>query len=270
MEFLLQQIRSTAVMEVNDSQLPVEPLQYPAMATEAEQLPPMATGSVQGQICAAEGGAIGDGEAEPQASEQSIGQIDPKTPGWTRRIGAAAPGRAPCPGRISALEKAIRGFADEPGGMVIVPALGTSFDTLGEAYDFYNLYSWEKGFGIRYGKSRLNVERMKCMQEIVCGCVGKAGVENTRSCRCECPTLIRLLRSKDNGWYIAEHREQHNHALSPTYGQTIHWPSHKHINAYSRDLVEQLRQNNVNLAKVHSIIGRFLVQWTRYLSESQL
>ena len=38
-----------------------------------------------------------------------------------------------------------------------MPKIGTRFDTLGEAYDFYNLYSWEKGFGIRYEKSRVNV-----------------------------------------------------------------------------------------------------------------
>ena len=44
-----------------------------------------------------------------------------------------------------------------------------------EAYDFYNLYLWEKGFDIRYVKSRLNVERTKCMQEIVCGCAGEGG-----------------------------------------------------------------------------------------------
>jgi hypothetical protein len=45
-----------------------------------------------------------------------------------------------------------------------------SFDSVREAYDFYNLYSCERGFGVRYGKSRLNVDRVKCMQEIVCGC----------------------------------------------------------------------------------------------------
>lgn len=44
------------------------------------------------------------------------------------------------------------------------------------------LGSWQKGFGIRSGKSRLNVESTKCMQEKVCGCVGKAGVGNARSC----------------------------------------------------------------------------------------
>lgn len=69
------------------------------------------------------------------------------------RVGAVAPGRKPCPSRTSALEKAIRGFAENPGDNVIVPTLGTSFDSLGEAYEFYNLYSWEKGFGIRYRKS---------------------------------------------------------------------------------------------------------------------
>ncbi|VAH58347.1 unnamed protein product [Triticum turgidum subsp. durum] len=46
---------------------------------------------------------------------------------------------------------------------------GVNVESLGEAYDYYNLYSWEIGFGIRYGKSRLNVERTKCMQEIVYG-----------------------------------------------------------------------------------------------------
>uniref|UniRef100_A0A453JGD0 Uncharacterized protein n=1 Tax=Aegilops tauschii subsp. strangulata TaxID=200361 RepID=A0A453JGD0_AEGTS len=42
--------------------------------------------------------------------------------------------------------------------------------TLAEAYDFYNLYLWEKVFGIRYGKRWLNAERTECMQEIVCAC----------------------------------------------------------------------------------------------------
>lgn len=101
----------------------------------------------------------------------------------------------------------------------------------------------------------MNVERAECMQEIGCGCSGKAGVENTRSCRIKCAAPIRLLRRGDNGWYIAEHRERDNH--SPNFGETIHWPSHKHIDVYSRDLIKQQRQNNVNLAKVYSIIGSF-------------
>ncbi|XP_044457105.1 uncharacterized protein [Triticum aestivum] len=37
---------------------------------------------------------------------------------------------------------------------------------------------------------------------------GKGGVENSRSCHCDCLALIKLLRSKNNGWYIAERRER--------------------------------------------------------------
>lgn len=35
----------------------------------------------------------------------------------------------------------------------------------------YNLYSWDVGFGIRYGESRLNDERTKSMHKIICGSV---------------------------------------------------------------------------------------------------
>jgi hypothetical protein len=61
-------------------------------------------------------------------------------------------------------------YAEKLDDEVIDPCLGTIFASLGEAYDFYNLYSWEQGFGIRYGKSQLNAGKTKCMQEIVCGC----------------------------------------------------------------------------------------------------
>jgi hypothetical protein len=71
----------------------------------------------------------------------------------------------------TALERTLRDFpARSNGEVVIVPEVGVTFDSIGEAYDFYNLYSWERGFGVRYGKSRLNVDQVKCMQEIVCGC----------------------------------------------------------------------------------------------------
>ena len=51
------------------------------------------------------------------------------------------------------------------------PSVGLTFDSVGEAYDFYNLYSWEVGFGIRYGKCRNNVKGTKSMQELLCVCV---------------------------------------------------------------------------------------------------
>lgn len=68
------------------------------------------------------------------------------------------------------MEQTIRGHAKKLGDHVVEPAIGTTFEPLSEAYDFYNLYSWEHGFDVRYGKSRLNSEKTKCMQEVVCGC----------------------------------------------------------------------------------------------------
>jgi hypothetical protein len=54
---------------------------------------------------------------------------------------------------------AFRGDAD-----VFVPSVGTIFDSKDEAYDFYNMFSWECGFGIRYGKSSTNSKNYRTMQ----------------------------------------------------------------------------------------------------------
>jgi hypothetical protein len=74
------------------------------------------------------------------------------------------------PGRVTALETAFRGFASRKTDAVVNPTVGTTFDSIGEAYDYYNLFSWECGFGIRYGKSRTNVKGTRCMQELLCSC----------------------------------------------------------------------------------------------------
>ena len=61
--------------EVNDNELPMEPLHYPAVAAGAEELRPMGTGRVDDEICVARGAVASEQDKEPQASEQSIGQM---------------------------------------------------------------------------------------------------------------------------------------------------------------------------------------------------
>jgi hypothetical protein len=46
------------------------------------------------------------------------------------------------------LEKSIREYVETRGEHVIEPTLDTTMNSLGEAYDFYNLYFWEHGYGI--------------------------------------------------------------------------------------------------------------------------
>ncbi|XBI81819.1 hypothetical protein VPH35_090645 [Triticum aestivum] len=81
--------------------------------------------------------------ASPTRSTQSIDRVNREAPGWTKRLrlGSAPPDRAPCPSRMSALELSVRKYREQPDKSVIRPELGLSFDSLGEAYDFYNLYS---------------------------------------------------------------------------------------------------------------------------------
>uniref|UniRef100_A0A453SQQ2 FAR1 domain-containing protein n=1 Tax=Aegilops tauschii subsp. strangulata TaxID=200361 RepID=A0A453SQQ2_AEGTS len=136
-------------------------------------------------------------EKRQPPSRTSTSPLPSSSPGRSRlRIGRAPPDRAPCAGRVTPLEETIRRCADKPSDNVIKPEICMSFDSLGEAYDFYNLYSWEVEFGIRYGKSRLNVERTKCLQEIVCGCSGKPEQQNSWSCRCECPAMTQEARER--------------------------------------------------------------------------
>uniref|UniRef100_A0A453NFV1 MULE transposase domain-containing protein n=1 Tax=Aegilops tauschii subsp. strangulata TaxID=200361 RepID=A0A453NFV1_AEGTS len=64
-------------------------------------------------------------------------------------------------------------------------------------------------------------------------------------------------RSEDKGWYICEHKSEHNHALLGNCMEKLHWKSHRHIDRYTRDLVKQLGENNISLSKVYSVVGSF-------------
>ncbi|KAM0924869.1 hypothetical protein ACQ4PT_004766 [Festuca glaucescens] len=202
--------------------------------------------------------ANNNGAAQPPAGDAGNGAAG----GWTRRVrlGRVPDERETPADHVSALEKALTGFAERQTDAVVHPAVGTIFDSLVEAYDFYNIHSWEMGFGVRYGKSRLNAMRSKCMQEIVCGRSGKPkdNMKNSsKSVRCNCTAQIRLLRSADKGWYVAHHKETHNHPLSRACSDKLSSPSHKHIDKYTRDLVRKLRNNNVDLGVYNTIASFF-------------
>lgn len=73
------------------------------------------------------------------------------------------------PRDIGTIEKAMRKSRKNKADHIFEPKLGMVFDSRAEAYKFYNLYSWEVGFGIRYGSFAKNrVNQMRTMQEIVC------------------------------------------------------------------------------------------------------
>ncbi|KAM0888419.1 hypothetical protein ACQ4PT_028368 [Festuca glaucescens] len=173
------------------------------------------------------------------------------------RVGMIPDFRTPTNGRKSALELKLRKFGDRKSDAVVAPVPGMEFDSLAEAFDFYNLYSWEVGFGIRYGTSRKNKAKSLTMQEILCGCAGSPRHDKTKSVACGCQAMIRLKRTDDHGWYIDVFRETHNHSMSVSCGEKMHWTSHRHIDPHTKSLVRNLRDNNVGLSKVYTVIGSF-------------
>lgn len=59
----------------------------------------------------------------------------------------------------SAFQICVERAGNKAGGFIFAPETGTTFDSKEEAYELYNYYSWEVGFGIRYGKSRRNAAK---------------------------------------------------------------------------------------------------------------
>ena len=66
--------------------------------------------------------------------------------------------------------KAMRRARTSPGEAIFFPHEGTIFNSCEEARDFYNLYSWEKGFGVRFGRGKKNDSKYQTKLDIVCSC----------------------------------------------------------------------------------------------------
>jgi hypothetical protein len=67
--------------------------------------------------------------------------------------------------------------------------------------------------------------------------------------------MIRLLRTSDHGWYISRVVDTHNHEFSTGYAEKKQWPSHGSLDPTTRDFIKNLRENNVSIGRVCSILG---------------
>ncbi|TVU11338.1 hypothetical protein EJB05_44918, partial [Eragrostis curvula] len=185
-----------------------------------------------------------------------------------RHYGVEGPNeREKMAGKKSALEMAIMKFADRTTPYIIDPTVGTEFDCVTEAFDYYNLYSWEVGFGIKYGRTKHSenkkfrnkdpAEKYVLSVELRCCCAGVPNKGQKVSAKLGCGAMIRLHRTQDHGYVVVEHRTEHNHPLSGTCGEKRQWPSHKRIDKHTKELVRILRENNLGLTKIYSILGSF-------------
>lgn len=101
-----------------------------------------------------------------------------------------------------------------------LPTVGLEFDSFEEAYDFYNFYAKQQGFGIRVSNSWFRSKRKERYRaKLSCSSAGfkkKSEANNPRpETRTGCPAMvvIRLVDSKR--WRIVEVELEHNHQVSP-------------------------------------------------------
>lgn len=100
------------------------------------------------------------------------------------------------------------------------PTVGLEFDSFDEAYDFYNVYAKEQGFGIRVSNSWFRSKRKERYRaKLSCSSAGfkkKSEANNPRpETRTGCPAMvvIRLVDSKR--WRIVDVELEHNHPVNP-------------------------------------------------------
>ncbi|KAJ0030158.1 hypothetical protein Pint_12430 [Pistacia integerrima] len=100
------------------------------------------------------------------------------------------------------------------------PTIGLEFDSFEEAYDVYNVYAKQQGFGIRVSNSWFRSKRKERYRaKLSCSSAGfkkKSEANNPRpETRTGCPAMIVIRLMDSKRWRIVEVELQHNHPVSP-------------------------------------------------------
>ncbi|KAK4394947.1 protein FAR1-RELATED SEQUENCE 6 [Sesamum angolense] len=100
------------------------------------------------------------------------------------------------------------------------PTVGLEFESFDEAYDFYNVYAKEQGFGIRVSNSWFRSKRRERYRaKLSCSSAGfkkKSDANNPRpETRTGCPAMVIIKLVESKRWRIVEVELDHNHPVSP-------------------------------------------------------
>ncbi|RLN19212.1 hypothetical protein C2845_PM02G18350 [Panicum miliaceum] len=103
------------------------------------------------------------------------------------------------PKGMGPIEIALRNAPYRKTKYIFEPLLGITFDSEIEGYDFYNMYSWEVGFGIKKDTLITNKQGFKTRRDLRCLCSGSGEYAQYKTKKTGCKAMIRLMRSKDDG-----------------------------------------------------------------------
>lgn len=120
------------------------------------------------------------------------------------------------------------------GKSYLPPVEGMEFESYEDAYNYYNCYAKELGFGIRVKSSwtkRNSKEKRGAV--LCCNCEGfktmKEACTRRKETRTGCLAMIRLRLAELNRWRLDEVKVEHNHLFDPQKAQNSR--SHKKMEA---------------------------------------
>lgn len=132
-----------------------------------------------------------------------------------------------------------------------LPTVGLEFESFDGAYDFYNMYGKEQGFGIRVSNSWFRSKRKERYRaKLSCSSAGfkkKSEANNPRpETRTGCPAMIVIKLVDSKTWRIVEVELEHNHQVNPEIKRF--YKSHKRM-----ILAAKKAQQSEPVKEIHTI-----------------
>ncbi|KAJ0863281.1 putative transcription factor FAR family [Helianthus annuus] len=145
--------------------------------------------------------------------------------------------------------------------------IGQVFDTLGDAYDFYNRYAFVHGFGIRIRstfKDKTTNEPYR--RKYVCNKEGfkdlkrdssKGDVKRRRELRTGCESFLRISKGKYGKWLVDKFNDSHNHELTVTPTKVMKHRSHGkfHRAEACKSLMSELSQSGLKPSQIRKVVN---------------
>ncbi|KAL3830804.1 hypothetical protein ACJIZ3_019606 [Penstemon smallii] len=140
----------------------------------------------------------------------------------------------------------------------VPPCVGMLFDCYGDAYDFYNVYAKNVGFGIRVRNSYKGKNSNEKQGAVLCcsheECKKNNEVSNPRPLkRIGCCAMMRIKSNNTQKWVVTEVVLEHNHKTTPSSARFC--KSHKFIGTAIKKKLELNSDAGIRTnKKFHSLI----------------